>query len=195
MSEFDDMEQLEFKDAAKLRRSDRDKKLTEKAQAILDQNILSKQKTFNDAYTKWKTEVKAARTRLKSCMSREDLELQLSRIDTVHKIALRHYKELRKLHTPSVDTVQKMDCASQISDDIHQLIMQKVKDIEEKKNIALFELRDVLDKKKNPSVFGDSVTDSELSHTSTLSKISHASSNKTEAVAELAEKEPIYNPL
>ena len=192
MSEFDDIEQLELKDAAKLRRSDRDKKLTEKAQAILDQNILSKQKKFSDAYTKWKSEAKAARTRLKSCMSSKDLELQLSRIDTVHKIALRHYEELRKLHTPSVDTVQKMDCASQISDDIHQLIMQKVKDIEENKkfnpNIVLFELRDILDKKKNPSIFGDSVTDSELSHTSTLSKISHASSNKTDAVAELAAK-------
>ena len=33
-----------------------------------------------------------------------------------------------------------------------------------------------------------SVTDSELSHTSTLSKISHASSNKTDVVAELAAK-------
>ena len=137
MSEFDDIEQLELKDAANLCRSDRDKKLTEKAQAILDQNILSKQRKFNDAYTKWKSEAKAARTRLKSCMSREDL-------DTVHETTLRHYEELRKLHSPSVNTVQKMDCASQISDDIHQLIMQKVKDIEENKkfnpNIALFEL-------------------------------------------------------
>ena len=168
MSEFDDIKQLELKDSSKLRRSDRDKK------------------KFDDAYTKWTTEAKAARTRLKACMSREDLELQLSRIDIVHKISLKHYEESRKLYTPSVDTIQK------ISDDMNQLIMQEVKDLEENKkfnpNIGLFQLRDDLDKKKNSSVFGDSVTDSGLSHTSTLSRISHASSNKTDAVAELAAK-------
>ena len=173
-----------------IRRSDRDKMLTEKGEAYLS-SLFDKHVThFNACYNKWKVCVKDARSQLKAELSEAELKLMSLRLESLVDNVLRSYEDIKFAGTPGKDEVRKADCVIQITKDVCEVI-EKYKQTPYNQEIAKVNVRTLLDKTNCKSVFGDSNTETGTGTSkpcSTTSRLSRISSKRSEAVVELAMK-------
>ena len=167
------------------RRSSRERKLTEKAEDLVSKHL----KSFEECYTKWKHCAKDSRTQLKSSLAEAEFDEIIASLKFSQGEILNIYENIKLIRPPTRQEVQRVDCVTQITQDICEVVHSLRKQDEFNPEITKMNIRTRLPKEDNPSVFGESDTETHLSRMLSQTSIRSAkSSEHSEAVANLATK-------
>ena len=96
-------------EADTLRRSERERRPTQKMQALKDNDIQKRERKFWSTYNNFKTEVQFVRSKLKYECSKTNLEGFVLSVQECESDLKRDYESLRAVTTPAQDIRRKMD--------------------------------------------------------------------------------------
>ncbi|PIK33816.1 hypothetical protein BSL78_29367 [Apostichopus japonicus] len=170
-------------EASLVRRGIRDRKLTEKAQQNLDEEIHQRNYRVEASYEKWRQRASEIRKALRKIQPLDQLLEFQSTIKKLQDSVVTSYEELRRINVPDKVTVSKVDNCCAISRELTEVLTQRR--LEE---IDTHQEREQIRGLKcaHPSVFGESISDQSVQ--SRMSVVSTISSMKAKADAEKAEK-------
>lgn len=133
------------------------------------------------------------RTRLKDPLTKENQQSTLLNLDTLRADIVNIYDNIKLTRPPKREEVQKVDCVTAITQEIQE-VAHKLNALPDfNPETVKFHVRTHLCKETNPSVFGNSETETQVTHTSRSQHreldipLENASCN-SEAVANLAAK-------
>ena len=106
------------------RRSSRERRLTEKGEEIMQAAASKYAKNFDDKYSQWKSYAKAARMHLKDPAAEREIEECIKKVNAVHSDLLSCYEETKLVRLPTQDEVRRLDCVTQVTQDINKVVAQ-----------------------------------------------------------------------
>ena len=168
------------------RRSTRERKLTEKAQVNLDDEIHRRTVKMESAYEQWRKYAYETRKSLLSGQPLEQLQMLKNEIQRRHDAVMKIYDLVRNVSAPSRDVVAKVDNCGAVTDELIENLMRRRLEAPEEFDAAQERLQMLGLKSDHPSVFGESVSD--ISVRSAQSHKSYVASLRARAEAEKAEK-------
>ena len=122
----------------------RTRKMTEKGQEFLSDQMDRCVKKFNDCYSKWKQCARDTRKNFKNESSSVDLDSLLHSFNKSYEAFLASYVDLKSKRAPSKSEVEKADCVTQIFQDFHE-VFQKIQSKPLNKEAVKFNVRTILD--------------------------------------------------
>ncbi|KAJ8041979.1 hypothetical protein HOLleu_12931 [Holothuria leucospilota] len=144
-------------EADALRRSERERHLTYKAQQLVEEEVLQQSKEIQSTYETWRKCAVETRKQLRTAITLERLqELQVNLKTSLDKV-VGHYEQLKKFGTPEKDIVTKVDNCCSISNDLTETLTRRRLESPQEFN-AIKEKEGVRELKyAHPSVFGESL--------------------------------------
>nr|XP_015830265.2 uncharacterized protein LOC107395402 [Nothobranchius furzeri] len=174
-----------------VRRSERQRKLTEKMRDFKQSEITSKERKFMSTYVNFKAEIQLSRSKLKKECSKAELTEMIKSVGKCESDLQQDYVALRTLTTPSQDFRRKMDSCSSVSTEMMLLLKRRYADVDKEFDaIAVKDsLLQLLQREDAKSMYGSTVSRAEKSSQNSYSKQgSQVSAKKAEAAARLASK-------
>ncbi|CAI5660438.1 unnamed protein product [Oreochromis niloticus] len=188
--------QPSFKPDAEVRRTDRQRQLTEKMREFKQTEITSKERKFMSTYLNFKAEIQLTRSKLKEECSKAELAEMIKSVEKCELDLQQDYVALRALTTPSQDMRRKMDSCTSVSAEMMILLKRRYADVDKEFDaLAVKEsLLQLLQREGAESIYGSTVSragrNSQHSHSQ---QGSHVSARKAEAAARLASKQAEIN--
>ncbi|XP_029967095.1 uncharacterized protein LOC115402712 [Salarias fasciatus] len=178
-----------------VRRSDRERNLTEKMLELKRDDIMSKERSFMSTYLHFKAEVQLTRSKLKGECSKLELGDMIQRVEKCESDLKQNYVSLRALTAPSQDIRRKMDSGSSVCTDIIKLLKRRYADSDKEFNAqaakeSVFQL---LQREDAKSIYGSTVSRQRSQHRSLSEHESQFSAKRAEAAARLASKRAEIN--
>lgn len=171
--------------AESLRKSQRARKLTEKAQELYENKIKKHQQRFTTTYEKWKVVAKEAKKVLGKSADREILQDLITQMLALSADVKRAYEDLRQYTLPDSETRRRVDTCHAVSEKINESASTHLQ--EKDRNSGPHE--EQVTRSENCSVFSSAKSQNSQSRSSSSSKFKHSSlssARKQDAAAELA---------
>ena len=172
--------------AADIRKSTRERKLTEKAQVNLDDEIYRRTVKMESAYERWRKCAYEIRKTLLSEQSLEHLQILAIDIQSRHDAVMKIYDLVRSVCAPNREVVAKVDNCGAVTGELLENLMRRRLEAPEEFDAAQERSQMRGMKSDHPSVFGESI--SEISVRSAQSHKSSVASLRARAEAEKVEK-------
>ena len=113
-----------------VRRSEREKRPTEKMKVLKELDIEKRERRFWSIYTTFKTEVQFVRSKLKDECSKSALEWYILSVQRCESNLKRGYESIRAVKTPSQDVRRKMDTCTAVADQVVSLLKKRCAEAE-----------------------------------------------------------------
>lgn len=181
---------------AEVRRTDRQRQLTEKMREFKQTEITSKERKFMSTYLNFKAEIQLTRSKLKEECSKAELAEMIKSVEKCELDLQQDYVALRALTTPSQDMRRKMDSCTSVSAEMMILLKRRYADVDKEFDAGAVKesLLQLLQREGAESIYGSTVSragrNSQHSHSQ---QGSHVSARKAEAAARLASKQAEIN--
>lgn len=181
---------------AEVRRTDRQRQLTEKIREFKQTEITSKERKFMSTYLNFKAENQLTRSKLKEECSKAELAEMIKSVEKCELDLHQDYVALRALTTPSQDMRRKMDSCTSVSAEMMILVKRRYGDVDKEFDAGAVKesLLQLLQREGAESIYGSTVSragrNSQHSHSQ---QGSHVPARKAEATARLASKQAEIN--
>ncbi|XP_048846374.1 uncharacterized protein LOC125717469 [Brienomyrus brachyistius] len=175
-----------------VRRSEREKRPTEKMLELRKADIIKRERRFMFIYVNFKAEAQLIRTKLKQECSKVELSDMIVPIENYESRLKQEYERLRALTTPSQDIRRRMDSCTSATTELIALLKGRHAEVGTKEfdaeaaKAALFHL---LQREDARSIYGSTVSRAGVSS----QQGSQVSVKKAEAAARLASKRAEIN--
>ena len=113
-----------------VRRSERQKHLTERMFEFKKDELINKERSFLSTYLHFKAEVQLTRSKLKLQCSKSELGDRIHSIQQCESDLKHDYESIRALTAPSQDIRRKMDSCTSVSAEIILLLKRRYADVE-----------------------------------------------------------------
>ncbi len=114
-----------------LRKSSRERHMTEKMKELQQTTFESKEKRFLSLYEKWKPQVRQIRCTLKGYCDEDTLIAFINQAETTASNMTKLYEEVRKIKAPSQEVRRKMDACLAVTTDILNFLNVRLTENEE----------------------------------------------------------------
>lgn len=118
-----------------MRRTDRQRQLTEKMRDFKQTEITSKERKFMSTYLNFKAEIQLTRSKLKEECSKAELAEMIKSVEKCELDLQQDYVALRALTTPSQDMRRKMDSCTSVSAEMMILLKRRYADVDKPTNL------------------------------------------------------------
>ncbi len=171
--------QQQKSEGSQLRRSERERQLTYKAQQLLDEEKEKREKTFNAHYENWAKETRDSRRELKRFCEADRLLAIKTQIQERREKVIKAYDSLREKVTVDVNVRRKVDTVIALTDSVIQIAdFKNPKQETYSYDKEIGHVRSVLNKADHLSIYGSSE--------SATTALDNLSINRANAAADLA---------
>ncbi|XP_023806193.1 uncharacterized protein LOC105356638 [Oryzias latipes] len=178
-----------------VRRSEREKRLTERMFELKKDELIKREKSFLSTYMQFKAEVQLTRSKLKVQCSKSELVERIRSIEQSECDVKHHYESIRVITAPPQDVRRKMDSCTSVSAELILLLKRRYADVDKEFDAEAVKesLQKLLQRQDAKSIYGSTVSRAEKSQHDLSSQSSHVTAKRAEAAARLAAKRAEVN--